>query len=267
MPEEIDENGEVTETTEEETSDRPQTLSERAAAGIEKPPYWRRVEAILGDGGPDYELAFFKAQAEIEAVIEADAAANVTSTIKSRYATLAGLLARIRPALTKNDLTLKQFPGRIHRLGADGNRQMFLPIVTSLTHVPSGQGEAFCWEMPVNKVDPQAMGSLSTYARRYALAGIFGIGTVDDDAAAASIRNKIDREQGGDVVDTLIVDIGAVKTLQDLKKWAATHRDGFEAFSEEKMEKLRAAYEKRKTDLEAAEDTQDTPAAGKAKKP
>lgn len=250
----------------EETSDRPQTLSERAAAAIERPPYWRRVEAIQGDGGPDYEAAFFAAQSEIDAIIEADAAAKVTQTISTRYATLAGLLARVRPVLVKHKLTIKQFPGRIHRLGADGNRQMFLPIITSLTHVPSGQGEAFVWEMPVNKVDPQALGSLSTYGRRYAIAGIFGIATVDDDAAAASIRNKIDREQGADAVDTLIADIAAIKTLPDLKKWVATHRDGFEIFSEEKMEKLRAAYEKRKGELEAAEDTQDKPEpAGKVK--
>ncbi len=260
-----DENGEVTETIEEEREELVMKLSERAAAGIERPEYWRRVEAIQGDGGPEYEAAFFAAQCEIDAVIEADAAANITKEIKSRYATLAGLLARVRPALAKHKLTIKQFPGRVHRLGSDTSKQLFLPIVTSLTHVPSGQGEAFVWEMPVNRVDPQALGSLSTYGRRYAIAGIFGIATVDDDAAAASIRNKIDREQGGDVVDTLIVDIGAIKTLQDLKKWAATHRDGFEAFSEEKMEKLRAAYEKRKADLEASEDTQDTPAAGKKK--
>jgi hypothetical protein len=262
--------GEVIEETVEEASDRPQPqkLSERAAATVEPPAYWRRVDAIQGEGGPDYELAFFEAQAEIEAVIEADAAANMEK-FKTKYATLAGLLARVRPVLTKHKLTIKQFPGRVHRLGSDSNRQMFLPVVTSLTHVPSGQGEAFVWEMPVNKVDPQALGSLSTYARRYAIAGIFGIATVDDDAAAASIRNKIDREQGADIVETLIADIGSMKTLADLKKWVATHRDGFEAFSEEKVEKLRAAYEKRKGQLEDTETSQDAtqpPANGKPSK-
>src|SRR5688572_6843458 len=124
-----EETGEVieAETTVEETSDRPQPmkLSERAAAGVEPPPYWRRVDAIQGDGGPAYELAFFNAQGEIDAIIEA----NATNThLKNKYATLAGLLARIRPVLTKHRLTIKQFPGRVHRLGSDTNKQMFLPI-------------------------------------------------------------------------------------------------------------------------------------------
>jgi hypothetical protein len=264
MSDEHDENGEVTETTEEEASDRPQTLSERAAAGIERPAYWRRVEGILGDGGPDYEAAFFAAQGEIEAVIEADAAANITQTVKAKYATLAGLLARVRPVLTKHGLTLKQFPGRIHRLGTDGNRQMFMPIITSLTHVKSGQGEAFVWELPLNKVDPQAIGSLSTYGRRYAIAGIFGIATVDDDAAAASIKNKIDREQGADVIDTLIVDINAMKTIADLKKWLSTHREGIEGYTEEKVDKIRVAYDTKLRELQDA--SQDSKIDGKKSK-
>lgn len=269
MTEQFDEEtGEVVEIeqTVEEPSDRPQKLSERAAAGIQPPPYWRRVNAIEGDGGPEYELAFFNAQIEIDAIIEADAQANMDK-FKTKYATLAGLLARVRPVLAKHKLTIKQFPGRVHRLGSDTTKQLFLPICTSLTHVDSGQGETFIWEMPVNKIDPQALGSLSTYGRRYAIAGIFGIATVDDDAAAASIRNKIDREQGADVVDTLVADIAAMKTLADLKKWVATHREGFEAFSEEKVEKLRAAYEKRKAELEASEDAnQDQPSQPKGKK-
>jgi hypothetical protein len=259
-----DDNGEVTEVTTEEASDRPQTLSERASAGIERPEYWRRVEGILGDGGPEYEAAFFAAQSEIEAVIEADASANITQTVKAKYATLAGLLARVRPILAKHGITIKQFPGRIHRLGTDGNRQMFLPIITSLTHVKSGQGEAFVWELPLNKVDPQAIGSLSTYGRRYAIAGIFGIATVDDDAAAASIKNKIDREQGADIIDTLIVDINAMKTVADLKKWLSTHREGIEGYTEEKVDKIREAYAAKLRELQdISQDKTET--AGKKK--
>src|SRR5882672_5162504 len=81
-----------------EAAEADMTLSEQAAAGIQPPPYWRRLEAIMGDGGPAYELAFFNAQSEIQSVIEADAS-NIH--LKNKYATLAGLLARVRPILTK----------------------------------------------------------------------------------------------------------------------------------------------------------------------
>lgn len=250
---------EVEQTVEEET-EATQTLSERASAGIQPPPYWRRVEAIQGEGGPDYELAFFNAQSEIESVIEADAE---NSHLKNKYATLAGLLARVRPILTKHRLTIKQIPGRIHRLGTDSNRQMFLPVVTSLTHVDTGQGEAFVFEMPVNKVDPQALGSLYTYARRYALSGVFGIASVDDDATAASIKNKIDREQGADIIETLIIDIKATKTIADLQKWMTTHREGIDAFTDDKVDRLRAACEERMRELkeEGSELASDKPSA------
>jgi len=33
-----------------EAAEADMTLSEQAAAGIQPPPYWRRLEAIMGDG-------------------------------------------------------------------------------------------------------------------------------------------------------------------------------------------------------------------------
>lgn len=256
-PEHDDETGEVVE-----------TLSERAQKGIEKPKYWRRVEAIDGEGGPNYEAAFFAAQSEIDAIIEADATANVTQTIKTKYATLAGLLARIRPVLTKHRLTVKQFPGRIHRLGSEGTaKQMFLPICTKLTHVDTGEAETFVWEMPLIKVDAQAIGSASTYGRRYALACVFGVATVDDDAAAASIRNRIDKEQGADVIDTLIAQIKEAKSVADLVKWLKANREGFEILSDDKVDKIALAYDERKAALQEAEAADPEAAkAGKTKK-
>lgn len=234
------------------------TLSERASAIITPPPYWRRVEAIMGEGGPQYELAFFNAQCEIDAIIEADKA---NPHFRSKYASLAGFLARVRPVLQKHRLTIKQYPGRIHRMGVDGTKQLFMPCMTTLTHVDSGQGESFIWEMPIEKSSPQALASLSTFARRYAIAGIFGIATVDDDAAAATIRNKIENEQTTDLLETLIEQIKATKSLKDLKDWRKKNDEGFEILSEDKMDKLKAAYEKHRSDLADVVETQDPPPA------
>src|SRR5688572_3923856 len=257
MTEQFDEETGEIETTVEEGSDRPQKLSERAAAGIEKPTYWRRIESIQGEGGPDFELAFFNAQAEIPAMIEAD---KNNPHFKSRYASLAGVLERVRPILTKHRLTIKQHVGRIHRLGIDSGKQMFLPVLTTLTHVDTGQHQTFPWEMPMEKATPIAIGSLSTTAKRYSICSIFGIATVDDDAAAATIRNKIESEQATDVLDTLLEQIKATKTLKDLKAWLKTNSDGFEVFSDDKMEKLKKAYNDHHDALQDAENAnQDKP--------
>lgn len=245
-----DEPIESVEETEEVASE---PLSVRAVNGIAKLKYWQHVEAIQGEGGPNYEAAFFAAQSEIESMIEADATAKVTSTVSTKYATLANLLARIRPILKKHELTIKQYPGRIHKLSSDTAKHLFMPICTTLRHVPSGEHETFVWEMPLVQLDAKALGSAATYGRRYAIVGIFGIASVDDDGAAAAIRNSIERNQGADVIDTLIVQIGEAKTTIELIKWLKQHRDGFDVLSEEKMEKIRDAYEKRKAALEEAE--------------
>lgn len=261
MSDQIDEDtGEVTETTEEETSEASQKLSERAAAGIERPEYWRRVEGVMGDGGPDYELAFFNAQAEIPAMIEAD---RSNPAFKSRYASLAGILERVRPILTKNRMTIKQHVGRIHRLGIDSGKQMFLPVLTTLTHVDSGQHQTFPFEMPIEKATPIALSSLNTSGKRSAICSIFGIATVDDDAAATMIRNKIDSEQSAEILDTMLEEIKSKKTTKDLVAWLKANSDNFEGFNEERLNKLKQAYEDHKTKLQDAEDTQDTKPKGK----
>ncbi len=255
---------EVPSETQDEVTEPLKTLSERAIEGIQPPPYWRRVEAVIGDGGPLYEMAFFNAQAEIPSMIEAD---KSNSHFKSRYASLAGILERVRPILTKHRLTMKQHVGRIHRLGIDSGKQMFLPVLTTLTHVDSGQGETFPWEMPIEKATPIAIGSLSTTAKRYSICSIFGIATIDDDAAAATIRNKIESEQSADLLDTLIEQIKTMKTVSDLKKWLKANNDGFEIFSEDRMEKLKLAYEDHRAKLQEIEDAAaDKPEGGKAKK-
>jgi hypothetical protein len=246
-------------------------LSQKAVNGSTPPAYWRHVEAIQGEGGAEYEQAFFAAQGEIEPIIEADAVNPGMRNAK--YATLAGLLARVRPVLTKHGLTIKQYPGRIHKLSSDTAKHLFLPICTTLRHVKSGQSETFVWEMPIVKLDAQALGSAATYGRRYSLVGIFGIASVDDDGAAAAIRSSIEKSQGADIIDTLISQINECKAIADLQKWFKMHREGIEAFSDDKLDRLRDAYAARKEALETAEDSakqldieQAIQGAGEAKK-
>ena len=98
---------------------------------------------------------------------------------KSKYATLAGIMETIRTPLSKNGLAVTQFP---------------LPngqLTTILMH-KSGQYMKATYSMTPKDVSPQAMGSVITYMRRYAISAVLGIATEDDDDGnAASGKSEI----------------------------------------------------------------------------
>lgn len=102
--------------------------------------------------------------------------------VKSKYATLNVVMDACRSALLANGIWVSQFPVPVET-GCLG-------LVTKLIHAESGEWQASCMVMPLAKADPQGYGSALTYARRYALATMVGLVTVDDDAEAAMGREK-----------------------------------------------------------------------------
>ena len=91
---------------------------------------------------------------------------------QSRYVTLSGLWKVARAPLEQHGLAVVQAPRR------DG-------LTTRLTH-SSGKWLEFDTTLDVGNPAPQALGSLTTYLRRYALASLLGIvGELDDDGNAA----------------------------------------------------------------------------------
>lgn len=91
---------------------------------------------------------------------------------KSRYATLPEVLDAVLPTLTEAGLCFVQFP--------DGES-----LTTRLMHTSGEWLQASYALKPVQNT-PQASGSALTYARRYALLAVLGLGTEDDDGHAAS---------------------------------------------------------------------------------
>lgn len=93
------------------------------------------------------------------------------------YADLGEVLNAVRPALAQNGIALLQFPV---------TRSKTLSITTLLAHT-SGQ-----WLQPeplivgLEGLDPQAIGSAITYARRYAVQALLGVAPGDDDDGAAA---------------------------------------------------------------------------------
>ncbi len=88
---------------------------------------------------------------------------------KSKYASLSNILDAINDPLIESGLCFSQFPTGENELN------------TILLHAESGEYMMGAYTMKPVKNDPQGMGSVITYQRRYALAAILGLNIDDDD--------------------------------------------------------------------------------------
>ena len=131
--------------------------------------------------------ALSAAQGEVEGAVKG----KENPAFRSKYADLAAVWDACREALTKHGLAIVQSPGPC----ADGRMEM----TTLLAH-SSGEWMRGTLTIPLAKVDAQAYGSATTYARRYALAAFVGVAPEDDDgnaAAAAAPRREAPAPMGG----------------------------------------------------------------------
>lgn len=116
--------------------------------------------------------ALAKAQGEME-----NAGKNsVNPHFRSKYADLAEIINTVRPVLAKHGLSITQFPSY------DGT---LAHVETVIAH-ESGEWMSGVTSSPVQKADPQGIGSATTYLRRYSLAAVCNLAQEDDDANAAS---------------------------------------------------------------------------------
>ena len=129
-------------------------------------------------------LALAKAQGEMGAA--AKDASN--PHFKSRYADLASIMDACRGPLAKHGLSVSQLPCREND-GAVG-------LTTLLLH-ESGEYLGSSISARPSQENPQVVGSLLTYLRRYALAAICGVVQDDDDAetATAPARKPAPRQE------------------------------------------------------------------------
>lgn len=118
------------------------------------------------------ELA--KALAAAQAEIQNPGKNAENPHFKSKYADLSEVLNAARPALSKNGLSVLQSPTYCAETG--------VASVTTLLMHSSGQFIEDTASSPVNKRDAQGIGAVTTYLRRYALAGYAGCAQQDDDA-------------------------------------------------------------------------------------
>lgn len=196
----------------------------------------------------DLAAALSKAQARIEKA----AKGSDNREYGAKYADLSAIWAACRAALTRNGLSVVQFPGEMI-----DNR---MSMTTMLMH-SSGQWIRQPLSIALSKVDAQGYGSATTYARRYALAAVVGVCPEDDDGNAASelhLRQNGTREQRptGDIDEdqfatlTAIIDeVGAnletfceylkVRSLRELP--AFQYQGALRALEQKRVQRRKAA--------------------------
>lgn len=113
---------------------------------------------------------------------------------KKPYADLADIWAACRPALSKNGLAVIQLPHM-----AENGR---IGVAAMLGH-KSGQWIMTRLEATAQVSNPQAIGSVITYLRRYTLAPIAGVAVrgEDDDGEVGEGRGSGGRDRSGDRTD------------------------------------------------------------------
>jgi len=124
----------------------------------------------------DLAAALAKAQAEVGTVHKDSA----NPYFKSSYASLAAVWEATRPILSKHGLSIVQLPS---------HDESGYYVETMLMH-GSGQWIKSRTYMKPAKDDPQGIGSLISYARRYALQAVTMVCPDDDDGEAAMGRNN-----------------------------------------------------------------------------
>lgn len=101
--------------------------------------------------------------------------------LKNKYANLESFLEAIRPSLEANGLMIQQS----WEVGAE---KATIYLNTEVMHV-SGQSVQVTSPFPITKHDAHGVGSAITYARRYAIACMFGIAQADDDGNATVVSS------------------------------------------------------------------------------
>ena len=118
--------------------------------------------------------ALVKAQAAIGARVKKDAK---NPHFRNDYATLDAVLSQVSPHLAEHGLFLTQ-----ETRAAQGG----VEVATFIFHESGESVEFDPIFVPATKQDAQGYGSAMTYARRYALLGVFGLAPSDDDGNAAA---------------------------------------------------------------------------------
>lgn len=142
----------------------------------------------------------------------------------AKYATLKEILEVVRPVLLKHRVRIRQGADRSWPCDEGGGMKgRLIPVYTDLIHTVTGEADRTVIEMPLTRLDPQAMGSAITYGKRYSILAALGLTTdeADDDGERAMPRDMAEavRESAGLV--ELKAEIDAIKEPTKLVAWGS----------------------------------------------
>ena len=170
-----------------------------------------------------FATALAAAQGEFQEVEK-----NLTAKVDSKrtgvkyeygYADLATILAAIRPALSKHNLALMQFPTV---------RPKGVLVTTFLVHGESAEWFAGDLGVSLDSTAPQAVGEATTYARRYGVTALVAIAAGERDTDANEHRQAQPPPEAPEGYDAWLLDM--------------------ESVADEGMSALEAAWEKSRMD-------------------
>ena len=141
----------------------------------------------------------------VKALSEMVSVKKDAKSFKNKYATLEAVIDTVRPIFARHNLAVTQFP-----IGGADN---IYGVETRIIHV-SGEWIGASSSMKVVKDDPQSIGSLISYLKRYQMMGACMMPTADDDGVAASAVKETVPESRKAVVPVEVVE----ETNQVLKK-------------------------------------------------
>lgn len=142
----------------------------------------------------------------------------------AKYATLKEILEVVRPILLKHRVRIRQGADRSWACDeGGGTKGRLVPVYTDLIHLVTGEIERTQIEIPLTRLDPQAMGSAITYGKRYTIIAALGLATdeADDDGARAMPRDVTAAVAATGLLEELKAEIAACKTKDVLVKWGS----------------------------------------------
>lgn len=128
-------------------------------------------------------------QAEVSDPVMDENKDYVTKTgrkINLKYASIKSIMKTVRPVLAKHSIAVMQEPK------TEGNR---VTITTILMHSSGEWIEFEPFSMNANSALAQEIGSATTYAKRYSIAAILGLGSEEDDDGNGATEG-IDMQNG-----------------------------------------------------------------------
>ncbi len=177
----------------------------------------------------------------------------------AKYATLKDILEVVRPRLMQYGVRIRQ--GAEMSRTADeggGSKGRLIPVYTDLVDTRTGEYERTIIEIPLIRLDPQAMGSAITYGKRYSILAALGLSTdeADDDGERAKTPDLKDKHEESEALTALKAEIAAVKDATKLYEWGddPKQKKRLAALSEGELVLARQAYKARVQSLLSADE-------------